>query len=596
MILGRIVDKFTTTHFKFLVDGSAHKFDFCQVYHKDYGYVLCQIIELERDAQKTIARCNIVGFKDDQDRLKPVRIPFEPGSEVLTAEDEYINSMISPADVSSSALIGFLEGRSVAVSLNLRTLLTKHLAVLAKSGAGKSYTVGVLLEEIIEKRVPLIVIDPHGEYSELRNPTDNVAEKELLAKYKLKPKGFSDSIKEFTTNNLRLSNKLTPQELLHLLPSKMSPKQEGLIYSVLHDVKMTSLEELIMALQSIDDNTKWSIVSVVDYLRKTGLFSQAPTTVSELVKPGQCTIINLKGVEPELQEIIVHKLLSDLFNARKNNQIPPFFAVVEEAHNYCPERGFGEAKSSKIIRTVASEGRKFGMGLCIVSQRPARVDKSVLSQCTSQIILKITNPNDLKAITSSVEGVTSDTEGELTSLPIGTAMVTGVTEMPLFVNIRPRKTMHGGRAADILAQDEPKDLLKETQDFEAEDILAVIKPKMTAKDIVLMSEEPVIVETYLIPCLLIKCKTDREFNILVDMIKGSVIKNLSGNNNKLLDSVDSLEPMEFYQSIVYAQVDYKKKLEAHLTKEQVLKKFEKKCTVLHSTDCFVVYYSVKSKV
>jgi len=62
--------------------------------------------------------------------------------------------------------------------------------------------------------------------------------------------------------------------------------------------------------------------------------------------------------------------------------------VIEEAHNYCPERNFGEKKSSKILRTIASEGRKFGLGLCVVSQRPARLDKSVLSQCSTQIIMK----------------------------------------------------------------------------------------------------------------------------------------------------------------------------------------------------------------
>ena len=62
---------------------------------------------------------------------------------------------------------------------------------------------------------------------------------------------------------------------------------------------------------------------------------------------------------------------------------------------------------------MASEGRKFGFRLCIVTQRPARVDKSVLSQCSTQVILKVTNPNDLKAITDSVEGVTPGLKDEI---------------------------------------------------------------------------------------------------------------------------------------------------------------------------------------
>jgi DNA helicase HerA-like ATPase len=73
------------------------------------------------------------------------------------------------------------------------------------------------------------------------------------------------------------------------------------------------------------------------------------------------------------------------------DKIPPFMLVVEEAHNFCPERGFEKAISSNIMRTIASEGRKFGLGMMVISQRPARVDKNVISQCNTQIILRVTN-------------------------------------------------------------------------------------------------------------------------------------------------------------------------------------------------------------
>ena len=122
---------------------------------------------------------------------------------------------------------------------------------------------------------------------------------------------------------------------------------------------------------------------------------------------------------------------------------------MEEAHNFCPERALGETKASKIIRTVAAEGRKFGLGLCIISQRPAKVDKNVISQCTTQILLKMTNPNDLRSVISSSEGVSSDSEGEIQKLNIGTCLLTGVIDIPLKVNIRPRISKHGGETVDI---------------------------------------------------------------------------------------------------------------------------------------------------
>jgi hypothetical protein len=142
--------------------------------------------------------------------------------------------------------------------------------------------------------------------------------------------------------------------------------------------------------------------------------------------------------------MIVLKFAEDLFTARKRGKIPPFLFVLEEAHNFCPEKGLGQVASSRIIRTIASEGRKFGMGLMVVSQRPANVDKNVLSQCNTQVILKVTNPNDLKAISESVEGMATGVKEDIRDLPVGVAMIVGITDQPLIVDIRIRKSEHGG--------------------------------------------------------------------------------------------------------------------------------------------------------
>ncbi|MCK7470252.1 MAG: ATP-binding protein [Desulfomicrobium escambiense] len=114
----------------------------------------------------------------------------------------------------------------------------------------------------------------------------------------------------------------------------------------------------------------------------------------------------MTGILPELQAMIVSRLLTDVFEARKRRLISPGMVVVEEAHNYIPERGTGNAASTSIVRTIAAEGRKFGLGLMIISQRPARVDKNVISQCNTQIIMRVTNPNDLKALSKGLEGMT----------------------------------------------------------------------------------------------------------------------------------------------------------------------------------------------
>ena len=556
MLLGTIQGKTTTSSFSFIAKEEPRNFEYVQVYHPVYDFVLCQITEITKTTENTIANCQAIGYRDGAHVKRP-RIPFEPGSEVLKAEDDFIKSIInlpSEDERKSHAIIGKLDNRDIQVPIDLTTLLTKHVAILAKSGAGKSYTVGVLLEEIAQRRVPLIIIDPHGEYVGLGSPNEDEEAKKKLATYGLEPKGLQ--IKHYADTNLipdaspfRLPTKLTAQELTHLLPGKLSANQQAVLYSALKNLNDVTFDNLLYELEAEESPAKYNIISTIDYLRGLPIFSAAATPYNELIKPGQATIINLKGIPPDAQEIIAYKLCKDLFSLRKQNKISPFFMVIEEAHNFCPERSFGETKASKILRDIASEGRKFGLGLCVVSQRPARVDKSVLSQCSTQLILKVTNPNDLKALSQSVEGLTAEAEKEIKFLPIGTALVTGITDVPLFVSIRPRMTRHGGDAINILAQqpqEQESNLLEKMDDFQEQAMLPLIMPSITRKDLEVMSEQPLQgIRTTIIPAYQLVCREgENTYKLLVERERGDLITDKDSLQTKRLPSLHQLSPKE----------------------------------------------------
>jgi DNA helicase HerA-like ATPase len=550
MILGHITGKTTTTSFSFLVERETKKLDFVQVFHKRYDYVLAQVIELEMDEDKTLAKCRIIGYKEKDGTFKQIRIPFAPKSEVLLAQDEFIKDIIE-INTKEGAYVGKIEGKNIPIHLNLKNLLTKHIAILAKSGAGKSYTAGVLLEEIMDRNVPLLIIDPHGEYSEMKYANDEERDIKKMGSFNIKPKRYTKNIKEYGfvdgLNPIKLNDDLKSDELMHMLPTKLSSSQQALLYNAVKNMPKLDLSNLILELEYEESPSKYNIISVVNHVKSMDLFSVNYTPYNELIQPGRASIINLKGLPPEGQEILVYKLLKDLFEQRKLNKVPPFFCVLEEAHNFCPERGFGEAKSSKIIRTVASEGRKFGMGLCVITQRPARVDKSVLSQCTTQIILKVTNPNDLKAVISSVEGINADSENEIQNLPIGTSLITGVVDMPLFVNIRPRKTKHGGTAVNILETVESEDkFFEDLQEHSDHPMLAVVKPKITHKDLQMMSDREIkTVRNYLVPGVLFLCDSGKnKFNLLVSLSDGGIVTNIDTFTTSYLPELDTLSPQE----------------------------------------------------
>jgi hypothetical protein len=344
-----------------------------------------------------------------------------------------------------------------------------------------------------------------------------------MAKYGVKPKGYSRRVQVYGDEAvsqefrpLKLHDNITPDELIHLLPTKLSNNQLGLLYSATKDMPVINLDSLLKFLEADESNFKWSLVNVIEYLKNLKLFSPNPTPYNELVQSGRCSIINLKGIDPAVQDIILYKLLKDLFQERKMDRIPPFFMVIEEAHNFVPEKGYTETRCSRVIKTIASEGRKFGLGLCVVSQRPAIVQKTVLSQCTTQIILKVTNPNDLKAITNSVEGISYETEDEIRNLPVGVALVTGVVDTPLLVGIRPRRTKHGGEAVDILALQPDEDkFFDELKEFKEQNLQPVVRPA------------PGTGKTTLIPATLFLCESKgKEFNLLIEMVNGTVVQEI----------------------------------------------------------------------
>jgi DNA helicase HerA-like ATPase len=456
VVLGTIIGKSTTREFSFQVENETKVFEYLKVFHRVFGDVLCQVVEITATLDDRIALCNIIGYRDPDGAIKSIRIPFDVGSRVMRADDDFIRSIIKLSD-EHGALFGKLEGRGVPVYLDLRKILTKHVAVLAKSGAGKSYSVGVMIEEVLEKGVPVLIIDPHGEYGTLGQPNTNKEDVEKLKWFRCEPRTYN--VTEYAdpsiapgAKQLRLSNQMTQQELVQMIPTKLTGTQIGILYAALRNIEQISFDNVIASLNAEESNAKWGLINILEHLRTYNIFSNDPTPYDEIVAPGVCSIINLRGIPPEIQSILVFKLTKDLFELRKRGAVPPFFLVIEEAHNFCPERSYGETTASKTIRQIASEGRKFGLGLCVISQRPARIDKSVVSQCTTQVILKVTNPNDLKAISASVEGLTAESEKEIANLPIGTALVTGIVEVPLLINVRPRRTLHGGHSVDIFTE------------------------------------------------------------------------------------------------------------------------------------------------
>jgi hypothetical protein len=464
--LGVVSGKISTNNFLFIAQGKVKKFDFIKLYHDEAGFVLCQVNDLSNEDNVITCTCEVIGYKDAEGLLKVPKTTINSGIEIYKADDEFIKKILG-LDKEEGVYLGVLDNyNSIKVKIDAKKLITKHLAVLAKTGAGKSYTLGVIVEELLEQGIPIVIIDPHGEYSSLKYPNTNPAELEKMKDFDISPKGFGDKIAEYSPDiivnpeAMPLSiniNSLSAHEISMLTPIKIGGTQLGILYNAISEAKKDNLEydlsNIKAKIDEVNSSAKYGLYSCLDFLENLGIFSKNPVNVESLVNPGKASLINLKGVDPEIQKIIVAKLCSDLFEKRKKSLIPPLFLIVEEAHNFCPERNFGESPSSYILRNIASEGRKFGLGLGVVTQRPARIDKNILSQCNTQIIHKVTNPNDIKAISSSAENLNVNVINDIPNIAIGTALIIGASPKPLIVSIRVKKSLHGGKSVSFQKED-----------------------------------------------------------------------------------------------------------------------------------------------
>jgi len=142
-----------------------------------------------------------------------------------------------------------------------------------------------------------------------------------------------------------------------------------------------------------------------DHLAGAGVAQQPSSLMNHLIKlltgrmepRSNLTIIDLSGIPFEIVDITVAVLTRVLFDLNFWTPVQkrrPILLVFEEAHNYIPRVAQGRDFAKKAVERVAKEGRKYGVSAMVVSQRPSELSETVLSQCNSFVVMRISNPED----------------------------------------------------------------------------------------------------------------------------------------------------------------------------------------------------------
>ena len=173
-LVGSISGEVKPTTFDIQVsDASVERGSYVKVKHDVYGWVLARIEFMKRylndfDEERILASARTIGYREEKNILVP-KTPFKPNEKVYLADTDLITSILGlKTGGSGNIYLGTLEGHDIPVYLDIRKMISKHMSVLAKTGAGKSYTVAVILEELLKTDIPIVIIDPNGEYTSLK--------------------------------------------------------------------------------------------------------------------------------------------------------------------------------------------------------------------------------------------------------------------------------------------------------------------------------------------------------------------------------------------------------------------------------------------
>jgi hypothetical protein len=392
--------------------------------------------------QYAVAEAQVLGLWMNENSVR-ANTSVSPGAVVRTIDDDILYRFLG-LEGDDGLNLGTLVHHAIDFSPSVDSLLSKHLAVLAMSGAGKSYFVSVLLEEMLsrskdEGRLATVVIDVHGEYSYL---------KEITAQDLGLEEGAFE-IEHIRGTHIQIPVSSLSADAIGSFVARMSSVQRRELRRIISIMSNTSssysLRNIIDAIrddQTINKNTKEALIGWLINLEDTHLFGKEGVPyLPNIVRPGKVTIVDLSDfISLKKKQIIVSYLVGELLYKRRQSMIPPFLLVLEEAHQFCPESRHELALPKSKIETIAREGRKFFALLCLISQRPVKLSTTVLSQCSNQAVLRCTNPYDLEHIGRSSEGIDRSSLDAITTLDVGEALFIGNSvTVPTFVKIRKRK-------------------------------------------------------------------------------------------------------------------------------------------------------------
>jgi len=364
---------------------------------------------------------------------------------------------------------------------------SRRILVCGKTGTGKSYTLGVLVEELaLTSDLVCLIVDPQGIFWTMGQP--NYCQHDALSSWGLLPRHFDvnlllpgkpedrldpEVVSELRNRNVNVREfRLNPSDLSEemwcdLFGLSINELQGSALFKCVRRARQklgkTFLIPDIMAqvelLKGAAEVTKEALLRKLEMATDWSIFQETSyIEIWDYLRFGSVNVLDLSALEPTrygLRTLIVGVLGRYLFRqrvtARRREEldlptsIPRIWLAIDEAHNFCPSGS--STHSKEVLVRWAKEGRQPGLSLVVATQQPSAVDREIVSQCDLIIAHKLTNKDDRRVVLSLAQDYMDAEVGRLMSAVerTGEAVVLddlrGVAHA---IAVRPRLTQHGG--------------------------------------------------------------------------------------------------------------------------------------------------------
>lgn len=412
------------------------------------------------------------GFSIEAELLGEVRVDEDGREEFSTGISRYpylgaIAHRIRSADLmriydagaGATAVIGNLtQDESIDAAIHVPSMLSKHFAIVGSTGVGKSTAVSLLLHKAIEAdpKLRVLILDPHNEFAAAFPKHSVVIDTDTLDLpfWLMRLEEFAEVVfrgRPPVPEELDMLRDIMPEakrafrgsdsSLVRRTTEKSSITADTPVPYRMADL-LALIDERIGRLEGRAEkpflrSLKMRIIAAINDPRYHFMFSNNTIsdtiveTVAQIFRiPGEgrpiCTF-QLSGIPSEVVNSVASVLCRMAFEIGLWSEGAIHMLVVcEEAHRYIPaDPTLGFVPTRQAIARIAKEGRKYGVSLGIITQRPGELDQTILSQCSTLFAMRLSNDRDQEIIRSAIPNSSISTTSFISSIGNGEAIAFG---------------------------------------------------------------------------------------------------------------------------------------------------------------------------